>query len=378
MGGKLTLDARVGQSRQSGLMPRLLLSLALSAALVVSLSAGQRGPTLDIYVVDTEGGKAALYVTPSGEAVLIDTGNHGGRDAGRIMEAVTDARLTQIDYLVSTHYHLDHVGGMLDLARRVPIRHFIDHGPSVEEREQVEGFQAAYAALRAGASHQIVKPGDRLQIAGVDWRIVTSAAQVLKTPLPGGGHPNASCASSPARNPNTREDSQSVGSVVTFGQFRVLDLGDLPWNQELELMCPTNPIGAVDLYMVSAHGLAGSGSEALVHGVSPRVAVMQNSPRKGASLQAMNIMRTSPGLEDIWQLHWSYVAGVEQNSAGAFIANLEEPATLAAQIAPGAAAVDSAAAAHTPAHWIKISARSDGTFTITNSRTDFRKTYLRR
>ncbi len=163
-------------------------------------------------------------------------------------------------------------------------------------------------------------------------------------------------------------------------------------------MCPNNPIGTVDLYLVTHHGLDASGSEALVHGVRPRVAVMQNGVRKGANIQAMQIMRSSPGLEDIWQLHWSYTAGIEHNSAGAFVANLEDPAALAATLAPpqpppaggqaqppaagggqgGGRGAAAAAAAHTPAFWIKISAESDGTFTVSNSRNGFSKTYRRR
>ena len=169
-----------------------------------------------------------------------------------------------------------------------------------------------------------------MPIAGVDWRIVSSAGSVLKTPLPGGGKPNAACAAFTPKDITTDpENGQSVGSVVTLGQFRTIDLGDLLWNKEFELMCPNNPIGPIDLYLVSHHGTDASGSAVLVHGLQPRVAVMQNGTRKGAGTQTMPTMRTSPGLEDIWQLHWGYGAGVEQNSAGVFIANIDEPAVIA-------------------------------------------------
>src|SRR3954454_6755599 len=285
---------------------------------------------LTIYVVDTEGGKAVLFVTPTGESLLIDSGNPGGRDTDRIMAVIADAGLSRIDYLLTTHYHVDHVGGLQELARRIPIGTFIDHGPTVEEREQVAGFQQAYAELYGKAKHLVVKPGDRVPIAGVDWRIVSSAGSVLKTPLPGGGKPNAACAAFTPKDITTDpENAQSVGSVVTFGQFRTIDLGDLLWNKEFELMCPNNPIGQVDLYFVSHHGLDQSGSGVLVHGVQPRVAIMQNGTRKGAGAQAMPTMRTSPGLEDIWQLHWGYGAGIEQNSAGVFIANVDDNQTIA-------------------------------------------------
>lgn len=369
----------------------LLSALALPAAL-----AAQRGSTpskpLEVYVVDTEGGKAALWISPSGQSLLIDSGNPGPRDVDRIMAAVNDAGLKQIDFLLSTHYHIDHIGGMQELAKRIPVGHFIDHGATVEEREQVPGFQAAYAELYGKAKHTIVKPGDKVPIAGLDWRIVTAAGNVLKTPLPGGGKPNPACAGfTPKEMSPTDENAQSVGSVMTFGQFRAIDLGDLLWNKEFELACPNNPIGTVDVYFVTHHGLDASGAPALVHGVQPRVAIMQNGTRKGAGAQAMPTMRTSPGLEDIWQLHWSYNAGIEQNSAEVFIANVDDPATIAGVLTapprgggpggPGAGTFGggrgaaTAAAAHTPAYWIKLTAQQDGTFTVTNSRNGFSKTY---
>lgn len=428
--------------------PTAVLILALATVAVPSaqrapVAQGAGGKPLEIYIVDTEGGKAALYVSPAGRSLLIDSGNPGGRDTDRIMAAVQDAGLKQIDFLISTHYHVDHVGGMQELAKRIPIGHYIDHGPTVEGpvvpglREQVPGFQQAYAELYGKAKHTVVKPGDRVPIAGLDWRIVTAGGAALKTPLPGGGKPNPACAGfTPKEITNDPENAQSVGSVVTFGQFRAIDLGDLLWNKEFELMCPNNPVGTVDVYFVTHHGLDISGSPALVHGVRPRVAVMQNGTRKGGAVAAMETMRSSPGLEDIWQLHWSYNSGIEQNSAGVFIANVDDPATIAnvltapprgagprgaapapapagggapptagvppsAQlpsastpaatppVAPAAGAQPppaagpgggrgNAAAAHTPAYWIRISVQPDGTFTVTNQRNGFSKTYTKR
>ena len=409
--------------------------LALAGAAIVALTGAllaQRGPAkpLDIYVVDTEGGKAALWVTPSGQSLLIDSGNPGNRDHDRIMAAINDAGLKQIDFLISTHYHVDHIGGLQDLAKAIPIGTYIDHGPSVEEREQVQGFQAAYAELYGKAKHMVVKPGDKVPIAGLDWRIVTSAGNVLKTPLaPGGAKPNPACAGvAPKDASPTDDNAQSVGSVVTFGQFRAIDLGDLLWNKENELVCPNNPVGTVDVYFVTHHGLDQSGSPALIHAVQPRVGIMQNGTRKGGGVEAMKTMRSSPGLEDLWQLHWGYNAGLELNSAGLFIANIDDNATIAnvltapprgsgpgggarggqgggataqppentptpstnASPAPGAGGGQAAApaggggrggggaAAHTPAYWIKLSVQPDGTFTVTNSRNGFSKTYSKR
>ena len=386
-------------------MKRLAAVLFSLAVLSAPLGA-QRGsapPTkpLDIYIVDTEGGKAALWVSPSGQSLLIDSGNPGDRDLDRIMAAINDAGLKQIDFLISTHYHVDHIGGLTELAKRIPIAHFIDHGPSVEPRQQMQGFDTVYAELYGKAKHTVVKPGDKVPIAGLDWRIVTSAGKGLKTPLPGGGKANPACAGVAMKEPAPTDDnSQSVGSVITFGQFRAIDLGDLLWNNELDLVCPSNPVGTVDVYFVTHHGLDASGAPPLVHGVQPRVAIMQNGTRKGAGAQAVATIRSSPGLEDLWQLHWSYNAGIEQNSAGVFIANVDDAATIANVLtapprgggpgggapggggpgngAPGGGGRGAGAGAHTPAYWIKVSAKADGTFTVTNNRNGFSKTYAKR
>jgi len=404
----------------------LLTTLVLCIPLAAQRGAATASKPVQVYVLDTEGGKAALWISPTGQSLLIDSGNPGARDLDRIMAAVSDAGLRQIDFLISTHYHVDHIGGMQELAKRIPIAHYIDHGPSVEEREQVQGFQAAYAELYGKAKHTIVKPGDKVPITGLDWRIVSAGGNVLKTPLPGGGKSNPACAGvDPKEASATDENAMSVGSVVTFGQFRAIDLGDLVWAKEYALVCPNNSVGTVDVFFVTHHGLDASNSPALVHGLQPRVAIMQNGTRKGAGAETMPTLRTSPGLEDIWQLHWSYTAGIEQNSAGVYIANVDDNATIAGVLtapprgggpggsraaAPGGAPAaqpptagpagqpapsaqappaaggapgggagrggpGAAAAAHTPAYWIKLTAQSDGTFTVTNSRNGFSKTY---
>jgi competence protein ComEC len=360
-----------------------LLTIVIAGVVAAAQTAATK--PLQIYVVDTEGGKAALFVSPTGQSALVDSGNPGGRDTDRIMAAIADAGVTQIDYLVSTHYHVDHIGGLQELAKRIPIATFVDHGPSVEEREQVQGFQQAYAELYGKAKHTVVKPGDRIPITGFDWRVVTAAGNVLKTPLPGGGKVNPACAQfTPKEITTDPENGQSLGTVATFGQFRAIDLADLLWNNEHDLMCPNNPIGTVDLYLVSHHGTDPSGSPLFVHAVQPRVAVMQNGTRKGAAAQAMTTMRSSPGLEDIWQLHWSYGAGIEQNSAGVFIANVDDAATIATVLmapprggGPGGGR-GTPLPPHTPAYWIKITAQQDGSFTVSNSRNGFSKTYAAR
>ena len=358
---------------------------ALLTAAGVAPSAAQTRTTLDIYVVDVEGGNATLYVAPSGELVLIDTGNVAPaaaiRDAERIAAAAKDAGLTRIDHLITTHWHGDHFGGMAELAKRIPIREYIDHGPNIQSQPAFdEFFNKTYPALYGAAKHTVVKPGDTVAVAGLDWRIVASAGAVLKTPLPGAGAANPACASFKPQDPDPTENAQSVGSVITFGKFRVVQLGDLTWNKEFELMCPNNPLGTADLYVVSHHGLGISNSAALVHGIRPRVTIVNNGTRKGAVPAAMQTLFSSPGNEDVWQIHFSQLGGQEYTVPGMFIANGIDTPQTALPVAPIAAPAPGAAAPPPPAHngpafWIKVSAKPDGTFTVTNQRNGFAKTY---
>jgi competence protein ComEC len=364
-----------------------LLALALSAAVIAAQSRSSK--TLDIYVIDVEGGNAQLWVTPSGESVLVDTGNGGAaavRDADRIMAAVRDAGLKQIDHLITTHYHGDHVGGLSELATRIPIKEFIDHGPNVQPGPQIDPVLREYADLYAKAKHTVAKTGDKVSVSGVDWRIVSAAGQVLRTPLSGAGAPNPYCASFKRHEVNpvsggpvgNTEDEQSVASHVTFGKFRLLYLADFTWNQEFDLMCPNNRIGTVDLFVVSRHGQPSSNSEALVNAVRPRVTIMNNGSRKGGQPAAMNILLNSPRLEDLWQIHFALLGGQEYTVPGIFIANLEEATTV--PVAPMPAPARGTPAPPAPQHngtayWIKVSAQTDGSFTVTNGRNGFSKTY---
>jgi beta-lactamase superfamily II metal-dependent hydrolase len=366
---------------------RLGLAVCVLAALGASLVAQSTRTTLDVYVVDVEGGNATLFVAPSGESVLIDSGNPGpaaARDVERIVAAARDAGLAQIDHLVTTHWHGDHYGAMADLARRIPIRHFVDHGPTVQSSPAVDAFLGdVYPKLVSASRRTIVKAGDTLPLKGIDWRIVSSGGGTLQTPLAGAGGANAACAGLAPQEPDSSENAQSVGSVISFGQFRVAHLGDLTWNKELELMCPTDRIGAVDVLVVSHHGQSSSNSPALVHALRPRVGVMNNGTRKGGQPEAMRTLHTSPGLEDLWQIHFSLLSGQEFTVPGLFIANMvdEQPTSmpLAATPAPQPGANQTPPPAHNgPAHWIKVSARNDGSFTVTNGRNGFSKTYPHR
>jgi beta-lactamase superfamily II metal-dependent hydrolase len=366
------------------------ISFLSALALFTVFPAAQTAKTLDVYVIDVEGGNAGLYVSPSGESVLIDSGNGGAaaaRDADRIMVAVREAGLKQIDNLITTHYHGDHVGGLIELAKRVPVAHFIDHGANVQPAPQIDPLLQQYAELYSKVKHTVAKPGDKIAVAGLDWRVVSAGGQVLKTPLPAAGAPNRYCTNFKrhAVNPvsgqpvGNTEDEQSVGSQITFGKFRALYLGDFTWNQEFDLMCPTNRVGIVDLFVVSRHGQISSNSEALVHAIQPRVIIMNNGIRKGGQPDAMKVFLTSPRIENVWQIHFSQLGGQEYTVPGMFIANSTDDQQAARQVAPMPPPQGQQAPAvplhNGPAYYFKVSAQQDGTFTVTNSRNGFSKTY---
>jgi beta-lactamase superfamily II metal-dependent hydrolase len=373
-----------------------LLALGLTAATIVAqVSTG----TLRIYYVDTEGGQATLFVAPSGESLLVDTGNPGARDTDRLMLALEDAGVKQIDHVVLTHYHGDHIGGLSELAKRIAIKRFYDHGPTAEgDRAGSQGFHETYSQIRGDAVRTIVKPGDKLPIAGLDITFVSSAGQVLATNLPGAGRPNPACAGFADRDFSKvfdPDNGYSAGFVLTFGRFRTIDLGDLTWNHEGQLACPNNRLGTVDLYLTTHHGINQSNAPALVHALRPRVAIMNNGTRKGGAVETFETLESSPGFEDLWQLHWSHNVMVDHNAPGVFIANIDDSATIATLLtspppAPRGTGAPAAAGAgrggrgagrgtppppHTPAYWIKVTAQQDGTFTVMNARNGFSKTY---
>jgi beta-lactamase superfamily II metal-dependent hydrolase len=348
-----------------------------------AMAVAQARKTLDIYVIDVEGGNATLFVAPSGESLLIDTGNAGAaaaRDAGRIEDAIKDAGLQQIDHLIITHWHGDHFGGLAELASKVPIREFIDHGPNVQPGELADTFlQNTYPPLYAKAKHTVAKPGDKISMTGLDVRVVTSAGRTIQAPLPGAGKTNPYCTAYKPGD-NNAEDPQSVGIFMAFGKFRTIHLGDLTKNKEFELMCPADRIGGVDVLLGLHHGQSSSNSPVLVHAVHPRVAIMNDGTRKGGEPDVMQTVHSSPGLEDLWQMHFSTLSGQEYTVPGIFIANTIDDPPAAMTIAPTAAPAPGPSAPPAPVHngkayWIKLSAQPDGSFTVTNTRNGFSKTY---
>jgi beta-lactamase superfamily II metal-dependent hydrolase len=360
--------------------PIAVLVLAAMSATVPAAAQAPASKSLQIYVVDVEGGNATLIVSPTGESLLIDTGNpSNGRDADRIIAAAKDAGLTQIDHLIITHYHGDHIGGLPELLPKFPVRHFIDHGPNIDPMGSGAKFETVYKEMYAKATHTVAKPGMRLPIGGVDIQVVTSNGEIVAKPLRGAGRPNPYCAQFKA-SPNNLEDPMSVGVHITFGAFRTIHLGDLTRNKEFELMCPTNLLGTVDAILGVHHGQATSNSETIVHALRPRVVIMNNGTRKGGEPETMRSLFTSPGLEDLWQIHFSLLSGQEYTVPGMFIANLADDQPAAMPVAPMAAPAPGQGAPPPPAHngeayWIKLTAGQDGTYTVTNARNGFSKTY---
>ena len=337
---------------------------SLIACMILGASALCAAQPLNLHFIDVEGGQATLIVTPSGQSMLVDTGwpAGGGRDAERIAAAVKKAGIGTLDYLVITHYHDDHVGGMEELAKRVKFRTVVTHGPTTETGNTADRMMATLRSAMAasGAKEMVVKPGDTIPLKGLDVKVVASNRQLIESPLPGAGAPNAACAGAGQPRTDTSDNSASVAMLLTFGAFRMADLGDITQDIEFALACPANRLGEVDLYLTTHHGSAQSNNPALVHAMRPRVAIMNNGARKGGDLPVLQTVRSSPGLQDLWMLHYAVKAGEEGNVSEPFIANTGD--------VPDPAVPDQG-------FGIRVSVQPNGSFTVVNERNNHTKTY---
>jgi beta-lactamase superfamily II metal-dependent hydrolase len=330
----------------------MLFPIALTAA---TLCAQSR--PLEIYWIDTEGGAATLILTPAGQSLLADAGNPGDRDAQRILAVAKLAGLSKIDFLLTTHYHSDHVGGAPALAKLIPIGRYLDHGDSIETGDPAGAkLFDAYAAVAAG-KRTTLGPGEKIPLQGIDATVVTSNGKVIaKT-----GSPNPFCDGAKQHDPDKTENQRSLGFLLTYGKFKFLDLGDLTWDKEMELACPTNRIGTVTLFQATHHGFNAdaSGAPAQVWALKPQVVIVNNGPRKGLHAAAWDALQKIPGLEDTWQVHKSLANDAQHNTAEEKIANLGTSDDCAG-------------------NWLKASVTSEGKLTVTNGRNGFTKTYTPR
>jgi beta-lactamase superfamily II metal-dependent hydrolase len=332
---------------------------AVGCALLMFCATAATVAPLRIYSIDVEGGQSTLIVDALGESLLVDTGWPGfnSRDANRIVAAAQAAGIKQIDYLEITHYHTDHVGGVPQLAALMKIGTFVDHGVNTEDVSPTKDGYAAYMKVVGDNKHLIVKPGDKIPFKGMDVQVLTAAGEQIKSALPGAGQPNPLCATEPLAPADATENAQSVGILVTVGKFRFLDLGDLVKIKERGLVCPDNLIGTVDVFLVSHHGLFQSNSKVMVDALHPRVAIMNNGAHKGGSPEAWQTVHDSPGLQDLWQLHYSVEGAEAHNVAEKFIANPDEK--------------------NDTGSYIEVMAQRNGNFTVVNSRNKFEKTYTK-
>jgi beta-lactamase superfamily II metal-dependent hydrolase len=350
------------QRRRAVANPRSLVALVLAALAICQADAAPGASELRIYAIDVEGGQATLFVTPAHESLLVDTGwaGDGARDAERIARVARDAGVSWLDYVVITHYHADHVGGFPELAARIPIGSAIDHGDYGNTDDDVteHGWLAYKNALAGGIRRLTLHAGDRIPLRDIPTTVVSSAGAQIPDRLPGTSDaPNPNCADSVRYPADTSENALSLGFIMTWGNVRILDLGDLTSDRERNLVCPQNKLGRIDLLIVSHHGSAESNSPLLLRSIAPRVAVMDNGASKGGAPAVIDTLRSAPGLEALWQIHLSEEGGAAHNAAPEYIANLS--------------GVDAA-------NYLMVSVNRDGSMTVFNSRTRGSKRYAAR
>ncbi len=317
---------------------------------------------LRAFFIDVEGGQATLFITPAGQSLLIDTGWDGNnaRDADRISSTAKKAGLSRIDYVLITHFHEDHVGGVAQLVERIPVGTFIDHGQNRElDHGVTERMYGDYERVLAGgkSKHLVAKPGDVLPIEGMTATVISSDGNLIDRALPGGGERNDRCKSTTQAPADLTENARSLGILIDFGALKILDLGDLTKDKERELVCPANKLGHVDIYIVSHHGWSQSSSPEFIDALHARVAIMDNGAKKGGSISTLQTLRKASGLQTLWQVHFSEEGGPALNTGVQYIANLNGPDA---------------------GNSLELIAAKNGSFEVVNSRTHFAEQYRAR
>ena len=305
--------------------PVLFTSLTLISLIGSTAIADSKDGSLEIYFIDVEGGAATLMVTPEGESVLIDSGypDNQGRDLDRIIHVAKDVEgLTQIDHAVVSHWHLDHFGNHAALKAKFGIGTFWDRGipDELAEDPQYPDRIAAYRAASQNAS-QSLHVGNSLPLNSgktpLTVRVMTSGREVVT----GEGAVNPFADRHQAQPDDPTDNSASLSLLFGFGSFRFLTCGDLTWNTEAKLVTPRNPVGKVDLFMVTHHGLPVSNNPAMVLAIDPVVAVMCNGPKKGGAEQTMQTLKEVQSLKDWFQLHRNVDLDPAVQTPADFIAN---------------------------------------------------------
>jgi hypothetical protein len=375
-------------------MKRLFLFSALAALCAgnATMAAAPRDPGLQMISIDVEGSGGTLFVTPEGRSLLIDTGNPPnpnavGKDtADRLADTIRSFGVTRIDYLITTHYHSDHVGGFPAFLAKMPVGTVIDHGENrqpdpppgsapppgrggnanaaggrgnapARPRITTQGYYELYLKAIGNHTHIIAKPGMTLAIGSMKVTFVAADGQVIARPLPGAGQPNPACAGlSGMADTGGEENARSVSSLITYGKVRIAAFGDLTWDRDKDLACPINKVGKVDVYLVSNHGLAQSSSPAIVAALQPVVVIEGNGITKGDDPDRVKSLMGSPRIQGFWRLHRN-IRHPELDGPEDMIAN----------------PVDAPAQDH--AYNLRLRILKSGDVTVINERNGFNKTY---